>query len=342
MAGEVIPAPVHDGRRLDWFPRFDPASLSYPMAAGPATELPTRGRLWTHGRVMDQGNEGACVGFGCAAEAIAEPVPVPGISARNARAWYRSAQRRDVWPGEAYDGTSVLAGCLEGRARGYYTGFVWAKRAEQLAAGIVDDGPAIIGVEWREGSYSTDELGVLRPSGDVVGGHCLCVIGFVCLDPEGPDRELWDALEELDLAEAAVAVLDGGEDGVFIVQNSWGPTFGKNGLCVVPLSVMRDWVRAGGEFAQPQGRQLSGARMLITQPEAQDAGGSTVTLHITAAELIDGDRVLDPPEELGQESVTVHGVRYTGGWGGRRVIVATRGGSFQLAAGAPVTVRRPQ
>jgi len=345
MAAEVIPAPVHDGRRLDWFPRFDPASLDYPMAAGPSTPLPIRGRLWQYGPVLDQGNEGACVGFGCVAEAAAEPVPVPRMSAATARAWYRKAQRRDVWPGESYDGTSVLAGCLEGRARGLYSGFRWAKRAEQLAAGVVEDGPAIIGVEWREGSYDTNELGVLRPSGDVVGGHCVCVIGFV---PVGytPDEELEAELEELDLLDGVLAVLKSeDDDGAFIVQNSWGRSFGKGGLCVVPLSVMRDWVSSGGEFAQPQGRRLP-ATKTAAAPEQDENGReeSTTTEHINAGDVTERDRIMEghPARDLGKGSVTVTEVRRARSGMEPLVRISTRHGAFTLPASAPVTVRRPE
>jgi len=344
MAAEVIPAPVHGGRRLDWFPRFDPASLDYPMAAGPSTPLPTRGRLWTHGPILDQGSEGACVGAGCVAEAAAEPVPVPRMSMATARAWYRRAQRRDVWPGESYDGTSVLAGCLEGRARGLYSGFRWAKRAEQLAAGIVEDGPAIIGVEWREGSYSTDELGVLRPSGNVVGGHCVCVVGYVPADVD-TDPVVQD-LEELDLWDGVRALIDDdGEDGAFIVQNSWGPSFGKGGLCVVPLSVMRDWVRSGGEFAQPQGRRLP-ATKTATAPDQDENGReeSTTTEHINAGDVTERDRIMEghPARDLGKGSVTVTQVRRARSGMEPLVRVTTRHGAFTLPASSPVTVRRPE
>jgi hypothetical protein len=346
MATDVIPAPVHDGRRLDWFGRFDPASLDYPMAAGPATPMPTRGRLWLHGRILDQGNEGACCGFAAAAEAAAHPVPVPRVTNAYARGWYRKAQYRDVWPGEAYDGTSVLATCLEGRARGLYAGFRWAKRAEQLLAGVVapedeDGGPALLGVEWREGSYATDRLGVLRPSGTVVGGHALALIGAAFPeDLEYPDSELMQQLTELDLEDGVRAVL-ADEEAAAIVQNSWGEVFGKGGLCVVPLSVLRGWFQARGEFGQPVGRRLPpGTRGTTMTEQDEDGDVGTTTLHITLADVQPRDRILDPPEELGRESVTVRALPQL--VSGRRARVATTAGSVTLAAATPVTVRRPQ
>ena len=204
MSAEKVPAPVHEGRRLDWFPLFDERSRAY--AAAPAAQtFPTRGRLWQPGKVLDQGNEGACCGFAAAAEAAADPVRVPRVTNAYARGWYRNAQRRDDWPGEAYDGTSVLGTMKEGKARGVYGRYGWFFTPEQLAHGLVrdeaeDGGPAVLGIEWREGSYATDELGVLRPSGDVVGGHALCLFGVVVpADLTADDaaaRQLLDDLEE--------------------------------------------------------------------------------------------------------------------------------------------------
>lgn len=346
----TVPAPVHGGRRLDWFPRFDPASRGYAAAPG-VTELPTSGRLWTPGRVLDQGQEGACCGFAAAAEAAATPVPVPRVTNLYARGWYLNAQRRDEWPGEAYDGTSVLATMQEGVARKLFGRYAWSFTVEQLAHAIVkpegeDGGPAVIGVPWREGSYSTDQLGILRPVGRVVGGHALCLLGFVpdtSDDDEQP--ELWEQLGRLNLASAVEKVLQS-EDGAFIGVNSWGPTFGRNGLFVAPVPVVRDWFRAGGEFAQPQQRKLPTRKVLTAMAQEEQAPqqeeSADSTLHITAAEVQDGDRLLDPPDQLGQESVTVRGTpQLVRSWSGNRVVVNSTAGTFQLGASDPVAVRRP-
>lgn len=240
-----------DGRKLDWRPRFDPRSLAFRAAAG-VKDLPTTGRLWRHGNVLDQGAEGACVGFGCVGDLGAEPVPIPDLNDAYAFGFYNRAQQLDEWPGEAYEGTSVLAGCLTGRERGFWTGFTWAKSAEELAAGIVrtaraGGGPAVIGVEWRSDSYDTDDLGVLRATGSVVGGHCLLVIGFI---PKAPTQTMRAQLEGVQLLDG----FDSIKTAAFVVLNSWGPSFGKHGLALVPVDVMRGWSRAGAEFALPQGR----------------------------------------------------------------------------------------
>jgi hypothetical protein len=234
------------GRTFDWRPRFDERSKAFRYGAA---TLPSRSRLCAPGPdVLNQGQEGACVGHACAGEAAASPVRVKGVTNEFAFSLYRRAQRLDDWPGEAYSGTSVLAGCLAGREQGLWAGFRWAMSAEEYAAAIVDLGPGVAGVEWREGSYDTDPNGVLRPSGAVVGGHAICVLGY--LTPDHVTDYMRRRLMQYDLWKGFQSL--GGP--AFCGLNSWGPSFGKRGLFLIPLDVMRGWVKAGGEFALPTGR----------------------------------------------------------------------------------------
>jgi hypothetical protein len=354
-----VTAPEHAGRVLDWRPRYDEKSRGYPMAAGD-DQLPATGVLWRPGRtVLDQGREGACVGFAAAAELMADPVPVPRIGNAFALGLYRMAQRRDQWPGENYSGTSVLAGVTELKARGYCTGYRWAFSAEQLVAGIVTDGPAIVGVEWRVGSYVTDSDAVLRPSGRMVGGHALCMLGAIPADAAMTD-EAWRALDGLGLGAGVRAVLeDDDEDAAAIGINSWGLSFGARGLFVVPMSVLREWCAAGWEAAQLTGRQLppparrgeqgmpdetDDTTGLNLGPSRQQAAESesTETLELPATELRVGDRLFlsdDVGATLERESATITGLRLSRGVA-PRVLVSTRSGSFPLGAGVVVKVRR--
>lgn len=353
-----LPVSEHDGRTLDWRPQYDPRSRAYTMAS--AEQPPSAGILWRNGQVLDQGSEGACCGFAAAGELAAEPVPVPRITNGYALGVYRLAQRIDQWPGENYQGTSVLAVMKVLRSRGYCAGFTWAFTVAQLAAGL-STGPAVIGVEWRAGNYSTDQDAVLRPSGEVVGGHALLVLGFL---PHGAQLEpdAWDALTRLRLADGARAVLeDDRERGVFVLLNSWGLTYGAGGLFLVPWSGMEQWRAAGWEAAQAQGRTRP-SRKAVTdmadddQPDTDDqpataddpsqaAGddGSTRTLELTAIELQEGDRVFLDDQltaALDRESATVHGLQLTRGVV-PQVRVTTVGATFTLRAGATVKVRRP-
>jgi hypothetical protein len=224
--------------------------LQYRIGAVAGTSLPTSSRMWRVGRVLDQGSEGACVGFGCASEAAASPVPVPGADTNAyALAWYRRAQDLDEWPGRSYSGTSVLAGCLVGRERGLWGGFRWGKTAEELAAGIVARGPAILGVNWREDSYETDANGIIRAKGRTVGGHCVLAFGFV---PPNPSTYMARRLQTAGLLNGVRAA---GEP-VFLILNSWGNGYGINGKAIAPLSLMRQWIDERAELAIPELRKL--------------------------------------------------------------------------------------
>jgi hypothetical protein len=245
-----LPVEEVSGRTLDWRPRFDERSKAFRYGA---TQLPEKSRLWSAGPdVLDQGQEGACVGFACAGEAAASPVRVKRITDAYALGIYRLAQQKyDEWPGEAYSGTSVLAGCLAGRDLGLWSGFRWALSAEELAAAVAGLGPAVIGVEWREGSYDTDPKGVIHPSGRIVGGHALCVLGY--LNPAHHSEWMKKRLIRLDLWNGLQS-LNG--QPAFCAVNSWGPSYGKNGLFLIPLDVMRAWVKGGAELAIPQQRKM--------------------------------------------------------------------------------------
>jgi hypothetical protein len=171
-----------DGRTFDHRARFDPQSLNFRAAPG-VTTMPGIGPHLDARPGAGPGPGGRLRGFGSSGAVAAAPLSRVGVSDSYARNWYRAAQRLDEWPGEAYEGTSVLAGCLEGRRRTMWSGFRWAKRPAELAAGIVADslGPAIVGVQWSTQLYDVPATGLL--DGDVRLdpdlGHCVLLFGFV-------------------------------------------------------------------------------------------------------------------------------------------------------------------
>lgn len=334
----------HAGRTFDWAARFDPRSLNFRAAPG-VTAMPTTGAVWPVGPVLDQGREGACVGMGYSGAVAAAPSSRSGVNLAYALSWYRRAQRLDEWPGEAYEGTSVLAGGKVGRARRLWTGFRWAKSPAELAAGILDPalGPAVIGVQWSEQLYEVPATGLMP--GDVTldpeMGHCVLLFGYV---PERPGRDLQTQVAKLGLWPAVSGL---GEPS-FLLLNSWGQSWGHKGMAVAPLSLVRRWFAARGEFALPENRTKGRTTMTASDEDQQPATDvdedqpADVTLHLTAAEVQAGDRILDPPDALGQESVTVRAVSHRRAWSGRLVQVTGRAVTFSLPAGTPVTVRRPQ
>lgn len=219
----------HAGRVFDYMPRLDDRNLPYRVAAAPPA-LTERSRFWAPPlTVLDQGREGACVGHGVTHEYGASPVRGK-VSNALAYEVYRAAQRIDEWEGENYSGTSVRAGMLVGRDRGWWEGFRWALNMGELRAAL-ELGPVVIGVDWYEGMYDAPG-GIVRPTGRVVGGHCLLITGYTPRHP-GIRSPAWR------------------------LRNSWGRTWGINGTAYIPSGDLGQILfAAGGEAAVPTGRKL--------------------------------------------------------------------------------------
>lgn len=99
--------PKRDSRGRWWIGRTGTTSLGFlrgyhAIVAQPAKIRDTVG-WW---RFYDQGSEGACVGF-----SLARAMSLLNRDRYDAMRLYREAQTIDEWPGEAYSGTSVRAGC---------------------------------------------------------------------------------------------------------------------------------------------------------------------------------------------------------------------------------------
>lgn len=198
------------GRTLDRYPSQNERRLTaFPFAT---TEEP-RSYTWGIYTQLDQGSEGACVGFGWAHELAARPAIVTGIDNDDGRLIYHEAQKIDEWAGEAYDGTSVDAGAKIVKARGFMQEYRWATTLKDLlvAVGRKGGGPVVMGTWWKDTMWDTDDAGFLDTSGDNIGGHCWLVRGVsvtkqevLCRNSWGTDwglygdfRLKWDQLEVL-------------------------------------------------------------------------------------------------------------------------------------------------
>lgn len=212
-----------EDRTFNWIRNFDEKSKEYPIRATIETRPTKRNKLWRIGPILDQGREGACVGFGWAAEAFSTPVSVdlsrvkadvPRDPTTFAQHIYRSAQKLDEWPGEAYSGSSVNAGAKAMRDAGLIKEYRWAFSIEDVTDSVLTKGPVVIGTNWYNGMYYAPN-GVLRVGGELVGGHCYTIVGYR-------------------LAESSKT-----KEDAFIVQNSWGADWGTNGLAEIKVSDMR-------------------------------------------------------------------------------------------------------
>jgi len=219
---------AHPRRVLDWQPNHDPASRGFAavdLVAGP----PAHDVLWRPGKVLDQGNEGSCTGHAAVGALGAEPLKYGRISHPLAVRWYKRAQRLDEWPGDNYVGTSVNAAMQVGRQFGWWDSYRWAFGVDDMRS-AVQLGPLVLGVPWYAGMYSTERDGVVRVSGQQVGGHCLAVLGWAT-DYAGHGPGFW-------------------------WLNSWGPTYGINGVAFVPEATMGKLIAKVGECAVPVGVKI--------------------------------------------------------------------------------------
>lgn len=175
-------------RKFDRLISYDVRSADYPVRTVLPDVWPPRSYSWSHYQ-LDQGNEGACIGFAVTMEAAARPRPFFGdpIYRRSQINWravnddafdtYHQAQTVDQWPGEDYEGTSVIAGMKIGLRKGYWSEYRWAlgpsseAAARDVALSIAYRGPVVIGAWWWTGMDEPDADGFLRPNGIRRGGH---------------------------------------------------------------------------------------------------------------------------------------------------------------------------
>jgi len=240
--GWIDPEPVRPPvafspeRLLTWRSRHDERSRAYGVRATLTGSAPVQDRLWPVGPVLDQGTEGACVG--CAVVDAANVLELTvgldvvedgrPLGLADATELYHRAQRLDEVPGEAYSGTSVLAGMKAAVEAGLFGGYLWAFGTRDVAQAVLQRGPVVIGVPWLSGMYDTGPGGLVTLTGNATGqGHCLAVVGMRRTGPQG-------------------------QPGPFFVwQNSWGPGYGDGGLGYIHHRDLAALLHGSGEAAIP-------------------------------------------------------------------------------------------
>jgi hypothetical protein len=221
-------------RTFDWRPYFDERSRDYGvrklLGTDPIERLPM---FWEEGTVLDQGSEGACVGFGWMGEVIAAPMqpneqPSEELGNSLAQFYYEQAKKIDEWPGEDYSGTSVLAGAKVMKHHGFISQYRWCFSIDDIIDTIIKRGPVVIGVPWYSSMYRTNSFGLTSISGGKVGGHCLVITGY--------DPAMKIGKQSLE---------------VFRWRNSWGNDYGHGGSGYIKVSDLRRLFEEGGEACVP-------------------------------------------------------------------------------------------
>lgn len=96
---------------------------------------------------------------------------------------YNSAQKRDRWQGNSYDGTSVRGGmkALQ-KDYGAISSYHWAQNIDELVEAVLNEGPVVIGSPWYESMYDPEKKDDryfldVNQGGRVVGGHAYIING---------------------------------------------------------------------------------------------------------------------------------------------------------------------
>ena len=212
-------------RRLDRIREFDDRSRNFPIRTLIAEQKP-RSYTWNCPIWLDQKREGACVGYAFAHEAAARPVKVQGVNEITARKVYEDAKLNDQWPGESYEGTSVLGGAKACVKRGWYTEYRWAFSLDDVLLTIGYHGPVVLGIDWYEGMMDANSIGLIRVAGRISGGHSILAVG-------------------VSLRKRLVRL-----------HNSWGKDWGLDGDCYISFDDLDKLLIAQGEACVPIGRKL--------------------------------------------------------------------------------------
>jgi hypothetical protein len=225
-----------EDRRLDRLVHYDERSLAFPISAV-VPEQPVSKTWGIPGAILDQGVEGACVGFGVTHELAAYPAAATGLDGRFARERiYWEAQHNDPWPGGSYpdaspryEGTAVIEGVKAAQRLGYYEEYRWAFSVDDVIRAVGHEGPVVVGSKWWTGMDNPSSSGLVAPTGTPRGGHCYLIRG-VLLKPrwtEGP---------------------------VLRIRNSWGIDWGVRGDCFIKAADFAKLLADGGEAVVPMRR----------------------------------------------------------------------------------------
>lgn len=167
-------------------------------------------RYWNaRGWRGDQGTTSKCVAFAWAHWYEDGPITHRGKPpVADPHAIYALAQDLDEWPGDDYEGTSVRGGAKAMRQLGFISEYRWTKSLDVLIHEVLERGPVVVGTAWWSDMCEPDKSGLIRATGEVLGGHAYVINGVNT------------------------------KTRLFRIKNSWEPTWGQAGMAYVPFDDM--------------------------------------------------------------------------------------------------------
>lgn len=303
--------------------------------------------------ILDQGQEGACTGFALAAVAN-YLLHNQGQERRvSPRMFYEMARRYDEWPGEWYEGSSAR-GAMKGWLRhGVAQRSVWGDTqtgTAHMTPVVVRDAMKCPGGAYyrvnhrqvRDMHAALAEVGILYVTlmvhdGWFEPGPGTTTIGYA---DGGKQKSLkLPIITRKGRADGghAVAIVGYAEQG-FIIQNSWGPSWGEGGFALLPyedymmhatdvwvaqlgvpvsVDVWAEEEKKNDKVSEGAARALPALTLDSLRPYVIDVGNN--------GELSGNGDYWTTPEDL-KRLVTQDIPETTKAWGKRRVMLYLHGG----------------
>jgi hypothetical protein len=256
-----MPAQIHKNRALDARPDridlrdrvYQPKLVSLPSRYPDPEKINQHLPAYAKYFVLDQGQEGACTGFGLAAvinylQWRNNDFNIQNLNVASPRMLYHMAQIYDEWAGEDYEGSSCRGAMKGWHRHGVSSNELWPYRNQKGKIVYVspkdgweqDAAGRPLGAYYRIEKRSINDLqsainevGAVYCSADVHKGWYLNKTRQPVIIPY--DSKV--------VGGHAFAFVGYTEDG-FIVQNSWGVDWGYHGFAILSYE---DWVRNGGD-----------------------------------------------------------------------------------------------
>jgi hypothetical protein len=333
------PASLTRTRTLDALPdTLDFRDLLYtPTLVEVPTTVPLESYLLAGVPILDQGQEGACTGFGLATVAnFLHRVrrQEPDLESVSPRMFYEMAKRYDEWPGEEYAGSSARGAMKGWHKHGVCREVDWP----YSTAGRVD----------RELTHERAIRACDRPLGayyrvnhkDIVAMHSALaetrILYATASVHEGWQQVGPDGLipfSPTSIGGHAFAIVAYDRTG-FWIQNSWGSDWGRGGFCQISYD---DWLLNGTDVWVAR----LGAPVSLRNAAAQAVGKSAAagqTATYSFSELrphiisIGNDGLLRAGGTFGTSRDDVRRIfasdfeRITQGWTTKRLLLYAHGG----------------
>jgi hypothetical protein len=338
-AKPVRPVATAGGKQRFLFTRADSIDFRDKLYIPTLVEVPVRRELKVYREagapILDQGEEGACTGFGLATAAHyllltrRDSIDTARVSPFM---FYDMARRYDEWAGEDYEGSSCRGAIKGWYKHGVCIQTLWPSSSKKIKAIshdiVVDAASRPLGAYFRVNHKdlvsmhsAITETGVLYASATV---HT----GWQKVRANGKVR-----FEATPLGGHAFAIVAYDQEG-FWIQNSWGDDWGYEGFCHITY---QDWLVNGTDVWAAR----LGAPVML--PESMRSAETTMVGAVRSGAFvyndirphvisIKNDGQLDEHGDIGtspemvREIIQEDFLRITAGWKKKRLVLYAHGG----------------